>query len=911
MGILRRWTDLLVAVAIVCVLLLAVGALAALASPAFPPATAATASAANSVQTQLGVILDGSLSTGIGEWETWEMQKQGLANALLSDCFPKDGSVELTVLQIGGMSSLLEVGPVAINQLNYVAVAGQVLGISRLYGLSPLACGLYRLADVWTAKPLTDTRSPSGNSGAWTLPDAAYGLDLVPAVTTDNLVHQYYGYGVSLPAGTVLDGIEVRLDARRTVGTGRTGVISVELSWDGGLTWTATGYSTGPLTGIQGDYYVGGASDLWGRAWTLAELANLRVRVTSYCRPSGTGLTATRVYLDWIPVTVYYHYPSAFAPEVRQVINIASSGIPDACCDDPASAYLCLDPLQSAINAANYLSTTLQLSAEQDRIMVEAFPIFLLGRTWFRDNIAWPQPAAIVDMTPPEFPTDTGWMRTVNNAFDFQQALFYKLGICRPLTLNIQAEPTSCCLPLQVSFSGSGDGGAEPYSFHWSLGDGSDSTEQNPIHTYTSAGLFTVTLTVTDDCGCVSRLVQSEYITANEPPAASFTANPASGCAPLTVHFTDTSDAGSNPLAGWHWDFGDGLGSSSDANPAYTYDCPGTYTVTLTVTDTHGCSDSTETLVSALACLAIQKTDLQDPVPATWYVRYNIRLTNNGPVAINTIQISDTLPQGMYFVFVPENQGWTRNNGVATRLVTSLLPGASVNLALTAGTNSTTRGTLTNNVVAQWGCTVVSAQQATTITGPREEPAPTPGGVLVIQEGTFGHEEDTYMYRYAPDSSYFLASQLKVGQKQQYAALLRFDLSPVPAGATIDRAELAVFAEGWSGMNMVIGAYAVTQDVQLIETTWTDAHATAHWQVGGANGAADRRQNPETTILTHGPRQWHTFDLTSLVQEWVGGTLANNGVLLRAEHNFPRMFHFTSAEGSTVPLRPKLVITYH
>jgi len=62
---------------------------------------------------------------------------------------------------------------------------------------------------------------------------------------------------------------------------------------------------------------------------------------------------------------------------------------------------------------------------------------------------------------------------------------------------------------------------------------------------------------------------------------ASFNANVNTGVAPLTVYFTDTSTG--NPTA-WHWDFGDGS-SSVLQNPVYTYNTPGTYTITLNVTN--------------------------------------------------------------------------------------------------------------------------------------------------------------------------------------------------------------------------------------------------------------------------------------------------------------------------------------
>ncbi len=63
--------------------------------------------------------------------------------------------------------------------------------------------------------------------------------------------------------------------------------------------------------------------------------------------------------------------------------------------------------------------------------------------------------------------------------------------------------------------------------------------------------------------------------------SASFMADVNTGAAPLTVRFTDTSEGGPT---GWHWDFGDGS-SSTLQNPVYTFNTPGRYTVTLTVTD--------------------------------------------------------------------------------------------------------------------------------------------------------------------------------------------------------------------------------------------------------------------------------------------------------------------------------------
>jgi FOG: PKD repeat len=81
----------------------------------------------------------------------------------------------------------------------------------------------------------------------------------------------------------------------------------------------------------------------------------------------------------------------------------------------------------------------------------------------------------------------------------------------------------------------------------------------------------------------VIAVIASGSIALAEPGvlSASFAADVNTGAAPLTIHFTDSSDG--SPTE-WHWDFGDG-GYSTLQNPTYTYHKPGTFTVTLTVTN--------------------------------------------------------------------------------------------------------------------------------------------------------------------------------------------------------------------------------------------------------------------------------------------------------------------------------------
>lgn len=131
-------------------------------------------------------------------------------------------------------------------------------------------------------------------------------------------------------------------------------------------------------------------------------------------------------------------------------------------------------------------------------------------------------------------------------------------------------------------------------SYSWNFGNGQTSTSQVPTGiTYTSAGTYTVSLTVTNQTtGCVKTITQTITV-ANYN--ADFNASSNAVCLGQSVSFTNQSTPGTNS---WSWNFGNG-GLSSVQNPNFTYANPGTYTVTLTAQNTTvGCSDTyTETIV--------------------------------------------------------------------------------------------------------------------------------------------------------------------------------------------------------------------------------------------------------------------------------------------------------------------------
>ncbi len=154
-----------------------------------------------------------------------------------------------------------------------------------------------------------------------------------------------------------------------------------------------------------------------------------------------------------------------------------------------------------------------------------------------------------------------------------------------PPTVGLNAFPYDGIVPLSVDFTDQSlDGGSPITSWAWSFGDGGTSTEQNPSHTYTAVGSYSVSLTVTNAVGTASVTVPDliSVLPVPVPPTADFSGTPTSGDAPLEVTFTDLSTAGSKPITDWLWDFGDTT-TSAAANPTHTYAGPGTYTVALSV----------------------------------------------------------------------------------------------------------------------------------------------------------------------------------------------------------------------------------------------------------------------------------------------------------------------------------------
>lgn len=150
------------------------------------------------------------------------------------------------------------------------------------------------------------------------------------------------------------------------------------------------------------------------------------------------------------------------------------------------------------------------------------------------------------------------------------------------------------CNPLTVQFSNTSEY-AESGTYFWDFGDGRTSTADEPAHTYTRPGLYTVRLYGENRLGRGSEALKHEYIEVFPQPVANFALSPQTVYIPdQVVYFRNSTENADS----YYWDFGDGYSSELE-NPTHGYSSVGSYDITLIASNTDGCAD-TLTLLAAV-----------------------------------------------------------------------------------------------------------------------------------------------------------------------------------------------------------------------------------------------------------------------------------------------------------------------
>jgi hypothetical protein len=197
-------------------------------------------------------------------------------------------------------------------------------------------------------------------------------------------------------------------------------------------------------------------------------------------------------------------------------------------------------------------------------------------------------------------------------------------------------------------------------------------------------------------------------------------------------------------------------------------------------------------------------------------------------------------------------------------------------------------------------------------------PTATPGNAgqevtLVIQRGTNGAVADSYIDAWAPDNKNGSYTKLCVRSGEYMQPVLRFDLSAVPANATVRQATLSLYVESRSTSTAALDmqAYRLIRPWSEAEVTWKQAQNGVLWSVAGANAAgADRDATPESAVNVSTLAAWVNLDVTAMVQSWVQNPDQNAGVLLKGIGSVGVQYYLLSSEFWSIPLRPKLTITY-
>ncbi len=179
---------------------------------------------------------------------------------------------------------------------------------------------------------------------------------------------------------------------------------------------------------------------------------------------------------------------------------------------------------------------------------------------------------------------------------------------------------------------------------------------------------------------------------------------------------------------------------------------------------------------------------------------------------------------------------------------------------------------------------------------------------VTIQSGSSA----TSLNQWFPDANYANDAMLSLRAPGIASALLRFSLDgALPSGSTVISATLALYADSSSNPFALTGmVYQLTRPWAAAEATWNRATAATPWQLGGAQGAADRLTPAAASAEVNGVGRWFTWDVTGPVTAWQQTPAANLGLLLEAAGPAQVQYNLASPLWGVPSQRPRLTIVY-
>lgn len=129
------------------------------------------------------------------------------------------------------------------------------------------------------------------------------------------------------------------------------------------------------------------------------------------------------------------------------------------------------------------------------------------------------------------------------------------------------------------------------YRINWDMGDGAVYSTQFVRHGFKDSGTYKIKVTITDSLGCTAEEISNVTFPGSRMKLRVAYTVIGSKCAPMLVQFRDSSSTSNVKITSWNWNFGDGT-SSILKNPQHQYLKPGKYSITLTIKDSLGCTQS-------------------------------------------------------------------------------------------------------------------------------------------------------------------------------------------------------------------------------------------------------------------------------------------------------------------------------
>jgi gliding motility-associated-like protein len=246
-------------------------------------------------------------------------------------------------------------------------------------------------------------------------------------------------------------------------------------------------------------------------------------------------------------------------------------------------------------------------------------------------------------------------VRSANGIDEFERINY--ITVFPSPTPNFTADITLGCVPVRVNFTDQSTSPAGTIiGWEWDFGDGATSTQQNPSHTYTNTGFYTVTLIVTSSTGCKRTISRGRFVRVVDGVDTEFDFTLSKSCKPpYSVTFQNQS-SGPGTIS-YQWNFGNGQ-TSIAANPTAVYNTAGTFNVRLNAVSNFGCSGTilktitinqttTDFTGPTNVCLnqpvTFQNTSSSPPIASFWHF-------GDGTTSAQTNPVKTYLAAGTYNV---------------------------------------------------------------------------------------------------------------------------------------------------------------------------------------------------------------------------------------------------------------------